>query len=286
MVEIKPLTVRNYTFDWKEIPYLMGIINVTPDSFSDGGEIESIESAVKKAEKLIKGGAKIIDVGGESTRPFSEPVPEEIEIKRVIPVIKALRENFPDIILSVDTYKSKVAELALEAGADLVNDISGCQFDPRMKEVIKDYGCPVVVMHIKGTPKTMQINPQYEKVVEEIYQYFQKRIEFLVNEGIDFEKIILDPGLGFGKNFEHNLEILRNLEKFMELGRPLLLGPSRKSFIGQILNGKPPKERDAGTAGLCIFAYLKGVHFLRVHEVELINDALQVFKFLSKDVQP
>jgi len=279
---LKPLQIRKVIFDWTETPYLMGIINVTPDSFSDGGEVDTVEKALKRAELLLKEGASILDIGGESTRPFSDPVPEEIEIKRVLPVIKAIRENFPEAIISVDTYKAKVAELALKTGADMINDISGCQFDKKMIDVAKDFQCPIVIMHIKGTPKTMQINPYYENVIKEIKAYFYERIDFLTNKGIAFEKIILDPGLGFGKTFQHNLEIIKNLEEFKEFKRPILLGPSRKSFIGEIVK-KPPKERDGGTAGFAIYSYFKGVHFLRVHNVSLINDVLKTFKFFWGD---
>lgn len=280
---LKPLWIRNVLFDWKEIPYLMGIINVTPDSFSDGGEAETVEKALKKAETLLKEGAQILDIGGESTRPFSDPVPEEIEIQRVIPVIKVIRETFPEAIISVDTYKAKVAELALKNGADLINDISGCQFDKNMVYIARDYQCPIIIMHIKGTPKTMQINPQYNDVVKEIKAYFQERIDFLTKNGISFEKIILDPGLGFGKTFQHNIEIIKKIDEFKEFERPILLGPSRKSFIGEIVK-KPPKERDGGTAGFALYAFLKGIHFLRVHNVSLIKDVLKTFKFFWGDI--
>lgn len=274
-----PLKIRDKVFDWKESPFLMGIINVTPDSFSDGGESYTIESAIRKALELIDAGADIIDVGGESTRPFSEPVPEEEEIKRVIPVIKEIRRSFPEAIISIDTYKASVAERALRAGADIVNDISGGQFDPRMLDVVREYSCPYILMHIKGTPKTMQINPQYTNLLKEIKEYFLQRIEEVERRGISIEKIILDPGIGFGKTFEHNIEILRNLHIFHDIGCPILVGPSRKSFIGEIIK-KPPKERDGGTAGVAIFALLKGAHILRIHNVALVNDAIKVFKYL------
>ncbi len=274
-----PLKIRDKVFDWKESPFLMGIINVTPDSFSDGGESYTIESAIRKAQELIDAGADIIDVGGESTRPFSEPVPEEEEIKRVIPVIKEIRRSFPEAIISIDTYKASVAERALQVGADIVNDISGGQFDPRMLDVVREYSCPYILMHIKGTPKTMQINPQYTNLLKEIKEYFLQRIEEVERRGISIENIILDPGIGFGKTFEHNIEILRNLHIFHDIGCPILIGPSRKSFIGEIIK-KPPKERDGGTAGVAIFALLKGAHILRIHNVALVNDAIKVFKYL------
>lgn len=170
-----PLKIRSTYFDWQDIPYIMGIINVTPDSFSDGGEFSNIEGALKRADYLIKGGAHILDIGGESTRPYSEPVPEEVEIKRVIPVIKAIRDSFPDIVISVDTYKGRVAELALKAGADIINDISAGQFDPSILEVAKEFQCPIVLMHIKGTPQTMQDNPHYEDLLKRNKKIIFKR---------------------------------------------------------------------------------------------------------------
>ncbi len=276
---LPPLRIGSKIFDWKEIPYFMGILNITPDSFSDGGRYFNLKDAIFRAKELLEEGADIIDIGGESTRPFSDPVSEEEELQRVIPVIKAIKEEFPSAIISVDTYKSKVAEEALKAGADIVNDISALRFDKNMLNVIKDYNCPIIIMHMQGTPKTMQINPVYDNVIEDIKKFFKNRIEFLVEQGIYFEKIIIDPGIGFGKTFEHNIEILKNLESFYELNRPVLIGYSRKSFIGKIIN-KPPHQREGGTVGVSIFAYLKKVHFLRVHKVDLNKDAIKVFKVL------
>ena len=279
---LPPLILGSKTLNWDNIPYFIGILNVTPDSFSDGGKYLNLKSALNRAKELLEEGAEIIDVGGESTRPFSDPVPEEEELKRVIPVIKTIKKEFPDSIISVDTYKSKVAEEALKAGANIVNDISALRFDSNMVEVIKDFNCPIIIMHMQGNPKTMQINPTYKDVVKEVKEFLQKRIEFLVEKGIPFENIIIDPGIGFGKTFKHNLQILKNLESFQELNRPILIGHSRKSFIGEIIN-KPPFQRDGGTIGISLFAYLKGVHFLRVHKVDLNKDALLTFKFLTKN---
>lgn len=279
---LAPLKLGSKVFDWREVPYLVGILNVTPDSFSDGGKFVSIKSAITRVKELLEEGADIIDVGGESTRPFADPVPVEEEIERVIPVIKAIRQEFPEVILSVDTYKSKVAEKALEVGAHLINDISAGTFDPRMVEVIRDYQCPYVIMHIKGTPKTMQINPEYKDVVEEIKDFLSKRIEFLVEKGIKFENIIIDPGLGFGKTLEHNVEILKRIDEFFKLKRPILLGHSRKSFIGILTNRPDPLKREGGTVGTSLWAYLKGIHFLRVHRVDLSKDAITMFKFLTQ----
>ncbi len=279
---LPPLILGSKTLNWDNIPYFVGILNVTPDSFSDGGKYLNLKSALNRAKELLEEGAEIIDVGGESTRPFSDPVPEEEELKRVIPVIKTIKKEFPDSIISIDTYKSKVAEEALKAGANIVNDISALRFDSKMVEVIKDFNCPIIIMHMQGNPKTMQINPTYKDVVKEVKEFLQKRIEFLVEKGIPFENIIIDPGIGFGKTFKHNLQILKNLESFQELNRPILIGHSRKSFIGEIIN-KPPFQRDGGTIGISLFAYLKGVHFLRVHKVDLNKDALLTFKFLTKN---
>lgn len=279
---LPPLILGSKTLNWDNIPYFIGILNVTPDSFSDGGKYLNLKSALNRAKELLEEGAEIIDVGGESTRPFSNPVPEEEELKRVIPVIKTIKKEFPDSIISVDTYKSKVAEEALKAGANIVNDISALRFDSNMVEVIKDFNCPIIIMHMQGNPKTMQINPTYKDVVKEVKEFLQKRIEFLVEKGVPFENIIIDPGIGFGKTFKHNLQILKNLESFQELNRPILIGHSRKSFIGEIIN-KPPFQRDGGTIGISLFAYLKGVHFLRVHKVDLNKDALLTFKFLTKN---
>ena len=279
---LPPLILGSKTLNWENIPYFVGILNVTPDSFSDGGKYLNLKSALNRAKELLEEGAEIIDVGGESTRPFSDPVPEEEELKRVIPVIKIIKKEFPDSIISVDTYKSKVAEEALKAGANIVNDVSALRFDSKMVEVVKDFNCPIIIMHMQGNPKTMQINPTYKDVVKEVKEFLQKRIEFLVEKGIPFENIIIDPGIGFGKTFKHNLQILKNLESFQELNRPILIGHSRKSFIGEIIN-KPPFQRDGGTIGISLFAYLKGVHFLRVHKVDLNKDALLTFKFLTKN---
>jgi len=276
---ISPLVFNSKIFDWKDAPYFIGILNVTPDSFSDGGKYLNLESALAKTKELLEEGADIIDVGGESTRPFSDPVPEEEELKRVIPVIKAIKKEFPNAIVSIDTYKSKVAEKALEAGAQIVNDISALRFDSKMIDVVKDFNCPIIIMHMQGNPKTMQINPTYKNVVQEIKEFLKQRIEFLVEKGISFEKIIIDPGIGFGKTFEHNIQILKNLQLFHELNRPILVGHSRKSFIGEIIK-KPPIQRNGGTVGVSIFAYFKNVHFLRVHKVDLNKDAISTLKFL------
>ncbi|MCI4453669.1 MAG: dihydropteroate synthase [Thermodesulfobacterium sp.] len=277
---LKPLKIRDKLFNWKEGPFFMGILNVTPDSFSDGGRYLALEKALVQAERLLQEGADIIDVGGESTRPFADPVSEEEELKRVIPVIRELRKNFPQAIISVDTYKAKVAELALKEGADIVNDISALRFDNRMVDVVKDFACPVIIMHMQGTPKTMQVSPTYHDVVKEVKDFLYQRKDYLISQGISEEKIIIDPGIGFGKTFEHNLTLLRNLSSFKELGSPILIGASRKGFIGEIIK-KPPYERDAGTAGVTLWCYLQGVNIFRVHNISINKDALAVFKTLQ-----
>ncbi len=278
---IRPLKIRNkvFSFEKEDIPYFMGVLNVTPDSFSDGGLFTSVDKALKQVQKLIEDGADLIDVGGESTRPFAEPVSEEEELKRIIPVIKEIREIFPEIPISIDTYKSRVAEEALKAGADIINDVSACRLDPEMVNVAKEFNCPIIIMHMKGTPKNMQLDPIYGNVVEEIKEFLKKQIDFLVEKGVDFHKIIIDPGIGFGKKFEHNIQILRNIESFLKLERPILVGHSRKRFIEKIIP-KPPIERDFATSGVSVYLAMKGVHFLRVHNVVCNKDSVKMFKFL------
>lgn len=245
----------------------MGILNITPDSFSDSGMHFDKSGAIDHAFKMIDDGADILDIGGESSRPGSEPVSLDEELRRTIPVIEALAKNI-SIPISIDTYKSEVAVQALEAGASIVNDISGMRFDPEMPKVISRFKVPVVIMHIKGTPKNMQDNPTYEALIPEIIDYFRTRIRLAVKSGIPENMIILDPGIGFGKTFEHNLEIINNLEQFSVLKKPLLIGPSRKAFLGKILGGLPPQERLEGTAASVAISIIKGAHIVRVHDVK------------------
>lgn len=245
---------------------VMGILNVTPDSFYDGGRYAHVEAAVQRAVQMVEEGADIVDIGGESTRPGSQPVSEEEELRRVLPVIEAVRER-TDIPVSIDTTKSRVAERALQAGACMVNDISGLGFDPRMAEVVAQYGALCCVMHIQGTPQTMQQNPRYDDVVRDISRYFEGRLELAERTGIRRENIWLDPGIGFGKTVEHNLEILRRLREFTAFGLPLLIGTSRKSFIGKILGDLPPEERLEGTAATVAIAIMNGANAVRVHDV-------------------
>lgn len=268
------INFKNKTLDFGKNIYIMGIINITPDSFSDGGEYNTIDKALFRVEEMIKDGASIIDVGGESTRPFSEEVSEQEEIDRVIPVIEKINSNF-NTIISIDTYKSKVAELAIENGAEIINDISGFTFDENMINVVKKYDVTSVVMHIKGKPKDMQNNPVYNDVVLEIYDFFKQRINFCKSNNLN--KIIIDPGFGFGKSLEHNYILLKNLNMFTEFGYPILVGISRKSMIGKVVD-IPPKERVAGTVALNTIAILNGAKILRVHDVKEAYQGIMVTK--------
>lgn len=244
----------------------MGILNVTPDSFSDGGRFYALESAIRHGVGMIEDGADIIDVGGESTRPGAEPVSLQEELKRVIPVIKEIARVKPRAVISIDTYKSTVAEAAIKAGARIVNDISGLGFDKRLADVVRKYKVPLIIMHIKGTPRNMQDNPVYTDVISEITRYFRKRIELALAKGINRNQIIVDPGIGFGKKAKDNYEILRRLGELKSLGRPIMLGTSRKSFIGQVLN-LPPEQRIIGTAATCAVGIMNGANIIRVHDV-------------------
>ena len=260
------LELGQKTLDLYSRTHLMGVLNVTPDSFSDGGKFFKLEEAIKQGLKLAEEGADIIDVGGESTRPGSEPVPIEEELHRVIPVIEKL-SNMIQVPISIDTYKSKVAKDALDSGALMVNDISGLRFDPEMKEVVAKYNVPVVLMHIKGTPKNMQENPQYDNLMEEIRTYLLESIEIARESGIDEDKIIIDPGIGFGKTLDDNLKILKNLSEFKNLGRPVMIGVSRKSFIGRILDLSVDERLEGSLASMAV-AIMNGANILRVHDVK------------------
>ncbi|SEF94261.1 dihydropteroate synthase [Caloramator fervidus] len=269
---------RKYYFDGTKI---MGIINATPDSFYTESRVEGIEKALDKAKKMIEEGVDILDVGGESTRPGSDPVSEEEEIKRVIPVIEAIRNLNKDILISVDTYRAKTAKLAIEAGADIINDISAMTFDENMINIVKEYKVPIILMHIKGTPKNMQENPYYHNVVSEVYEFLQKRIEFALNNGISKDKIIIDPGIGFGKLYKHNIELIKNIDVFKRLGCPILLAHSRKSTIGIALGNLPPEERLEGTIAISCYAALHGVDMVRVHDVKENKRAITMIEVLK-----
>ncbi|MEK6673112.1 MAG: dihydropteroate synthase [Nitrospirota bacterium] len=261
------LAWAGFSLDFSNKTCIMGVLNVTPDSFSDGGLYYHRDVAVEHALRLADEGADIIDIGGESTRPGSEPVSLDEEIRRTIPVIEILAKKV-NIPISIDTYKPAVAERALGAGASIVNDISGLRSDPEMPKVVARYKVPVVIMHIKGKPKDMQVNPVYEALIPEIMDYLRGSIRLAVESGIKEDMIIIDPGIGFGKTFDHNLEILKNLNEFALLGKPLLAGPSRKAFIGKILGDLPASERFEGTAAAVAIAVMNGANIIRVHDVK------------------
>lgn len=256
------------------IPKIMGILNVTPDSFSDGGQFDSEASACSQAEALVVSGADIIDVGGESTRPFAESVSVEDELQRVLPAIRAIRSRFP-IPISIDTTKAEVARQALDAGADIINDVSALRKDPEMIELVRETTVPVIIMHMQNTPGDMQLKPQYDNVVHDIIAFFRERIQWLEEKGIDPQRITLDPGIGFGKTVSHNLSILKHLEVFKTLGCPVLLGHSRKRFIEDI-TGLAVEERDLPTAVVSALALQSGVDIIRVHNVAASHQALQM----------
>ncbi|AMW33654.2 dihydropteroate synthase [Fervidobacterium islandicum] len=255
---------------------VMGIINVTPDSFYSGSRV-SEDELLKKVEEMVRNGVDIVDVGGESTRPGAEPVPLEEEIRRTVTAVKIIRQHF-DIPISVDTYKSEVARLSLEAGADIINDISALRFDEKMVDVAAQYKCPVIIMHMKGTPKTMQQNPEYTDVIAELLDFFKERINFAKSRGVG--QIIIDPGIGFGKKLEHNLAIFKHIDKFKELGYPVLIGASRKSMIGMILN-LPPEERLNGTLALTAYCVMHDVDFVRVHDVKENVEVVKVMEAIK-----
>ncbi len=257
---------------------LMGVINLTPDSFFAGSRVAGVDGALRRAEEMLKGGAVILDVGGESTRPGSDPVPEDEEKRRVIPVIRALKEEFPHVPISIDTYKSSVAEEALEAGADIVNDISGGEFDPQILKVASRYGAGVILNHIRGRPKDMQRSPHYGDTVGEVYRELMDRVRRAKAAGLDGERICIDPGIGFGKRLVDNLLLIKDARVFVESGFVVLYGVSRKSFIKMALGYERPEDRLYATLGVHAYLYLQGVHILRVHDVRETRDVLEILK--------
>ncbi len=244
----------------------MGVVNTTPDSFSDGGLFFDGEVAVAHALRLAEEGADIIDIGGESTRPGSDPVSRDEELRRTIPVIRAVSRAV-SVPVSIDTCKADVARQALDAGASMVNDISGLRFDPEMADVVARAGVPVIVMHIRGKPKVMQVNPTYEALIPEVTAYLRESIAIAARAGIPPGMVMIDPGIGFGKTFDHNLQIIRDLGEFLKLGHPIVIGVSRKAFLGKILGDAPPSERLEGTAAAVAISIFNGAHIVRVHDV-------------------
>lgn len=275
-----PWKIRDRTFSWGSRTYLMGVLNVTPDSFSDGGRFSSVEQALAQARHLVHHGTDILDIGGQSTRPGAVGISREEELNRVIPVIKAIRgdddNTLAQAIVSVDTTRSAVARAAVRAGADIINDISAGTYDKGMFSTVADLGVPIVIMHLRGTPATMQQCTDYQDLVGEIHEFLQHQIEDAIAVGVKPSKIAVDPGLGFAKTYPQNLELLRQLGAFRDLGCPLLVGPSRKSFIGWILDQPDPQQRAWGTAAACCAAIAGGADILRVHDGAEMYDVCRV----------
>ncbi len=266
---------KEFEFDFSERTFIMGILNVTPDSFSDGGRYFHRETAFERALEMQEEGADLIDIGGESTRPGAEKVSAQEEIKRVIPVIEKLAGRMR-IPISIDTYKSDVARAALSAGASLINDISGLKFDPEMSAVAAESRVPVILMHIKGTPRNMQRNPSYKSLIHEIIEYLRESISIARKAGVCEELIIIDPGIGFGKTVDHNLEIIQRLDEFSGLEKPILLGPSRKSFLGKILGERTVDLRLEGTAAAVAIGIANGANIVRVHDVKEMLEVARI----------
>lgn len=257
---------------------VMAILNVTPDSFSDGGKYLNVDNALFEVEEMLKAGVDIIDIGGESTRPFSDPVDVDEELKRVEPVIQKIIEKFPDAVISLDTYKSKVAEVGIQLGVKIINDISGLTFDENMVKILNhNKNIKVVIMHIQGTPKNMQTNPYYINPILDIYNWLKQRVDFAFSNGIKADNIIIDPGIGFGKTVDDNLQILKNIKKLKELNFPVLIGLSRKSFLGKILN-LDVDQRDIATIIAETYSVIMGADIIRTHNYK---NALQMKKLIS-----
>ncbi len=270
-----PWTLKDRTFIWGQRTYLMGVLNVTPDSFSDGGDFYTPSVALAQAHHLVKAGADLIDVGGQSTKPGAGEVSLAEELERVLPIVQTLHQQVP-VPISVDTTKAEVARQAIACGADLINDISGAIFDPEMLPVVAELGVPIVLMHTRGTPQTMQQLTNYKDLMGEIYDFLESRIAAATLAGVNRSRIIIDPGIGFAKNYDQNLEILRQLQDLRSLNCPLLVGPSRKAFIGKILNQTDPKARTWGTAAACCAAIASGADLIRVHDVQAMRDVCRV----------
>ena len=282
---------KSYPFNilnsWTELlavprPLIMGVVNITPDSFADGGRFFRPADALAQARALMAAGADILDLGGESTRPNADPLPLEEELRRVLPVIEALAAENP-VPISIDTYKAGVAEKALDAGASIINDISALRFDPGMAPLAAARQVPVVLMHMQGTPRDMQHQPHYDDLLGEIKAFFRERLEYAVSQSIPRDLLILDPGIGFGKTWRHNLEILNNLDTFLDLECPLLVGPSRKAFIGHLTGQPAGPERDAGTLAALAVAVLRGARLVRTHNVAFARQFLTVLDSICRE---
>ncbi|AFY36509.1 Dihydropteroate synthase [[Leptolyngbya] sp. PCC 7376] len=269
------LVLRNQEFRWGDRTYVMGILNVTPDSFSDGGQFNSVDTALAQAVKMVEAGVDILDIGGQSTRPGAAQISVAEELNRTIPVIQAIRQQF-DTVISIDTTRSEVAKRAIAAGADIINDISGATFDEQMLFAVKALNVPIILMHIRGTPETMQSLTDYDNLIADLKTFFEGRIQTAKDLGIRDDQIILDPGIGFAKTAMQNYDLIRQQQDFREMGYPLLVGPSRKSFIGHVLNQKDPQKRVWGTAAACAGAIAFGADILRVHDVPEMIDVCKI----------
>jgi dihydropteroate synthase len=264
-------------------PILMGVLNVTPDSFSDGGKYNTTFRALDHVKNMIDFGAHIIDVGGESTRPGAKSVSDQDEIVRVSETIQSIKKKYPNQLISLDTRKSKVMQHGISIGVDMLNDVSALDFDQLSYQVVKDSGKPIILNHSQGIPENMQNNPTYDNVLLDIFDYFENKIKFLKDNGIKDEQIIIDPGIGFGKTLEHNLEIISKISIFHSLGYPIMVGPSRKSFIGKIMGEKDNPQRLGGTIASVLYSYLQGIQLFRVHDIQETSEALKVYsQFLDK----
>ena len=268
--------LRTRKLQFGRLPLLMGIVNVTPDSFSDGGKFLSHEAAVEQALKLAAEGADILDIGGESTRPYAPTVELQAELDRVLPVIEQLAKQ-TTVPISIDTSKSEVAQAALQAGTEIVNDVTALTGDPEMVSVVREGKPGVCIMHMQGTPQDMQDDPQYENVCTEVYRYLQQRVDSLVEAGVEASRICVDPGIGFGKTHEHNLELMASCDEFHQLGRPVLVGHSRKGFLGRLIGNKTA-DRTLATVGSAVSLALQGVQVIRVHDVRPVREALLSFE--------
>lgn len=273
MIDFSPENIKE--------PILMGVVNVTPDSFSDGGDFLDPLRAIDHGLMLLEEGAGILDIGGESTRPGARPVTPEEEQRRILPVIEGLKKAEPKAVISVDTRHSETMQKAIDMGADIINDISALTHDTQSLSVVKKAQIPVILMHMKGTPDTMQIRPSYDDVIEEIYNYLEGRIAACMAAGIDRKMIIIDPGIGFGKTLEDNLKVLKNINKFRSLGCPVLFGASRKSFIEKLCPNTPTKERLAGSISAAIMALEQGAQIFRVHDVKQMQQAFTIWRAIN-----
>ncbi len=271
---------KNFSnFNFKNIPNIMGILNLTPDSFSDGGKYKKKNSGYKQAALLFKQGANIVDIGGESTRPGSKTIKTKVEWNRINSTIKKFKKK---IVLSLDTRKSEIMEKGIKIGVKLINDISGLKHDKKSVNVLKKYNIPFVIHHIQGVPTTMQINPKYKNVLFDVYDFFEERIKYARLNGIKHNNIIIDPGIGFGKNLKHNMKLISNISIFHSLGFPILLGVSRKRFIKDISGKNDSEQRLGGTVSASLFSMMQGVQILRVHDVNDIIQSIKIFKKLIK----